>query len=212
MARTPGPIRRLWYNWKMMQLPWRKRWLVGFDLEGNTYWEFKDALHAGRKRRIVNYGQWIHHGDVNVPPVWMQWLRHTRAEAPTIADQQAEVYRQARIKQLAAQADARWAAKPSVLDAPDKQQPAQMLESRDPNAGVAQMNADLETTEKAEPSRSEALNPEEAARTEDAPTLKTRKRMRTEPKDSPWQQVAKGNPGDEWQPAPWSPGPAKRRT
>lgn len=85
MARNPGPIRRLWYSWKMMQLPWRRRWLVGmsrcsesspaqqsltgpgFDLEGNTYWEFKDALHSHRNRRIVKYGRRTHYGDVAVP-------------------------------------------------------------------------------------------------------------------------------------------------
>lgn len=113
---------------------------------------------------------------------------------------------------LAAQADARWAAKPSVLDAPDKQQPVQVLESRDPNAGVRQMNADEEIKDRAVPPRTVEEGIEEEAQTEDVPTLKTRKRMRTEPKDSPWKQAAKGNPGDEWQPVSWSPGLAKRRT
>jgi NADH dehydrogenase [ubiquinone] 1 alpha subcomplex assembly factor 2 len=141
----------------------------------------------------------------------MQWLRHTRHEAPTVADQHAEVRRQAQIKMLAAQADARWAAKPSALDAPDKQQPVQVLQSKDPNAGVSQMNADEENNNAAVHPREEEKGREETAQTEDAPTLKTRKRMRTEPKDSPWKQATKGNPGDEWQPASWSPGPAKRR-
>lgn len=66
-----------------MQLPWRRKWLVGmlarelfaaitltptgFDLDGHTYWEFKDALHTHRTRRIVQYGWRTHHGDVNVP-------------------------------------------------------------------------------------------------------------------------------------------------
>src|SRR5687767_11025223 len=112
----------------------------------------------------------------------MQWLRHTRYEAPTIADQQAEVYRQARMKTLAAQADARWAAKPSVLDAPDKQQPVQVLESRDPNRGVRQMNVE-EIRDEAAPPRTVGEGTEEAAQTDDASSLKTRKRMRTEPKD-----------------------------
>jgi NADH dehydrogenase [ubiquinone] 1 alpha subcomplex assembly factor 2 len=141
----------------------------------------------------------------------MQWLRHTRHEAPTIADQQAEVQRQAQIKMLAAQADARWAAKASVLDGPDKQQPVQMLESRDMNAGVTQMNADVAASEKAASSTVEKHR-EEVAHLDGVPTLKTRKPMRSEPKDTPWKHMAKGNPGDEWQPASWSPGPAKRRT
>ncbi|KAF1957187.1 hypothetical protein CC80DRAFT_411775 [Byssothecium circinans] len=206
MGTHPGPIRRLWYQWKMMQLPWRRRWLVGFDLKGNTYWEFKDALHSHRNRRIVKYSAWIHHGDVNVPPQWMQWLRHTRFDPPSIADQQADIYRQDRMKVLAAEADARWAAKPSALDAPDKQQPVHMLESRDPDAGIKQ-SSDKEVRA----STSEEQDVIEEQQTGDAPTVKTRKYMRTEPKDSPWKQAAKGNPGDEWQPTSWSPGPARRR-
>ncbi|KAF2643584.1 hypothetical protein P280DRAFT_478339 [Massarina eburnea CBS 473.64] len=190
MATHPGPIRKLWYQWKMMQLPWRKQWLIGFDLKGNTYWEFKDALHSHRHRRIVKYSVWTHHGDVNVPPQWVQWLRHTRYEAPSIAEQQADVYRQDRMKVLAAQADARWAAKPSALDAPDKGQPVHMLESRE-------LDGKSEGQD-----RIEKEQPEEE---------KTRKRTRTEPKDSPWKQQAKGNPGDAWQPAAWAP-PPRRRT
>jgi len=141
----------------------------------------------------------------------MQWLRHTRYDAPTIADQQAEVQRRAQIKMLAAQADARWAAKASVLDGPDKQQPVQVLESRDPNAGVSQMNAAADASEKAAPLTVDKTM-EEASQPDDAPTLKTKIPMRSEPKDTPWKHSAKGNPGDEWQPASWSPGPAKRRT
>jgi hypothetical protein len=66
MATPPGPIRRAWYEWKMLRFPWRKRWLVGFDLQGNTFWEFKDALHAMRNRRIAKYHRSTHYGDVNV--------------------------------------------------------------------------------------------------------------------------------------------------
>lgn len=140
----------------------------------------------------------------------MQWLRHTRFEPPTIAEQQAEVSRQERMKMLAAQADARWASKPSVLDAPDKQQPAQMLQSRDPNTGIRQANAEPEIRRDEPAPLVEDDHIQDAAQT-NAPTLKTRKPMRTEPKESPWKQASKGNPGDEWQPASWAPTPAKRR-
>lgn len=142
---------------------------------------------------------------------WMQWLRHTRFEPPTIADQEAEVYRQQRMKTLAAQADARWASKPSMLDAPDKQQPVQMLESRDPNTGFRQMNASQEIRDEAQSLQEVREEDIEGNQADAAPTLKTRKPMQTEPKDSPWKQAVKGNPGDEWQPASWAPGPAKRR-
>ncbi|KAF2193731.1 hypothetical protein K469DRAFT_712522 [Zopfia rhizophila CBS 207.26] len=213
MSRNPGPIRRLWYNWKMMRLPWRRKWLVGFDLQGNTFWEFKDALHANRNRRIVKYSRWTHHGDVNVPPQWMQWLRNTRFEPPSLAEQQADVVRQERIKLLAAQADERWASKPSFLDPPDKQQPIQMLVSRDSSTGGGQMNANQQVRDEADPPRT--LQEQETAlvggqNIVSAPPLKKFK-VRTEPKDSPWKQPTRSNSGDDWQPESWTPSPARRR-
>ncbi|KAF2468449.1 uncharacterized protein BDR25DRAFT_335316 [Lindgomyces ingoldianus] len=220
MTRNPGTIRRLWYNWKMKQLPWRKKWLVGFDLQGNTFWEFKDALHSNRNRRIVKYSRWTHYSDVNVGPLWMQWLRHTRFEPPSLAEQQANVVRQERIKLLAAQADARWAAKPSALDAPDKQQPMHMLESRDTNTGIKQANVDEEVWRKAEPTQTmqdenrdeeEEVAKDGRGHVEDVPTLRTRKVMQ-EPRDSPWKKPAITNPGDNWQPESWTPAPARRRS
>ena len=95
----------------------------------------------------------------------MQWLRHTRFEPPTLQEQQAELRRQQNIKLLAARADERWAAKPSALDAPDKQQPIQMLESRDPKSGVVQMNAEQELRSRGQESRTaEAREPSPQAR------------------------------------------------
>lgn len=143
----------------------------------------------------------------------MQWLRHTRPEAPTIDEQQYEVARQARMKYLAAEADARWAAKPSAVDAPDKQQPMQMLESRDPASGIRQMNTGQEAIER-EVQESKSIEqdlPEETTESDAAPTLKKRKPMRTEPKDSPWKKAASANPSGDWQPAPWAPPPARKR-
>ncbi|EGS20514.1 uncharacterized protein CTHT_0023460 [Thermochaetoides thermophila DSM 1495] len=117
-----SPLRRLWYKWKMLRLPWRRKFLVGFDLSGNTYWEFllrgQTPGPGSRYRRIVQYPRGTHHGDVKVSPAWHQWLRHTRRDPPSIAEQLADVERQTRIRQLAALADARWEAKPKLTDAP----------------------------------------------------------------------------------------------
>ncbi|KAF2844771.1 hypothetical protein T440DRAFT_473146 [Plenodomus tracheiphilus IPT5] len=231
MAGTPGPIRRAWYQWKMMRFPWRKKWLVGFDLQGNTFWEFKDALHALRNRRIAKYHRNTHYGDVKVSPSWMQWLRHTRYDPPSVAEQRMDMQRQERMKVLAAQADARWAAKPSALDAPDKQQPVQMLQSRDPDSGVVQMNIEHEVRERTSVdgqgqtpdivSRDEQASPaprdiprdtpESATPQSDGDLFVAKKKLRKEPKDSkdsPWSQAAQPQ---EWQPQGWSPAPAKRR-
>ncbi|CAI6313421.1 unnamed protein product [Periconia digitata] len=215
MTGSPGLVRRLWFQWRTMKLPWRKRWLVGYDLQGNTYWEFKDNLNSNRFRRIVEYTRSTHYGDVNVPPQWMQWLRHTRFEPPTIADQHAEIQRQERMKILAAQADARWAAKPSALDAaPETQQPVQMLQSQDAASGIRQMNVGQERRDmEAEAAREEAQQERKRVEEEERERqIKSRKKMKGEAKDSPWKQAPKNNPGEEWQPAPWSPsGPARRK-
>lgn len=42
------------------------RHLSGQDLAGNTFWEFKDQLNAGRFRRIVKFDPKTHYGDVQV--------------------------------------------------------------------------------------------------------------------------------------------------
>ncbi|KAH6633304.1 hypothetical protein C7974DRAFT_392496 [Boeremia exigua] len=233
MANPPGAFTRAWYEWKMLRFPWRKKWLVGFDLQGNTFWEFKDALHSLRNRRIAKYHRSTHYSEVNVSPAWMQWLRHTRFEPPSLEEQRANVQRQATLKLLAARADARWAAKPGALDAPEKQQPMPMLESRDPESGIAPPGEGLNSagTEAggvevggAKGRRAEAGRAEEAdvapiaeapqtesTQTEPAPfTAKKRMRTHKPPKeDSPWKQPA-GNPGDDWQPKPWAPPPRRR--
>ena len=66
LMSTPGIFRRVWYRWKALRLPWRKQFLVGHDLAGNTFWEFKDAINAGRLRRIVRYGHEAHYADVKI--------------------------------------------------------------------------------------------------------------------------------------------------
>lgn len=40
--------------------------LIGADLAGNTFWEFKDALNANRLRRIVQYSHQAHYADVKI--------------------------------------------------------------------------------------------------------------------------------------------------
>lgn len=40
--------------------------LLGHDLAGNTFWEFKDVVNASRYRRIVKFDPKTHYGDVQV--------------------------------------------------------------------------------------------------------------------------------------------------
>jgi NADH dehydrogenase [ubiquinone] 1 alpha subcomplex assembly factor 2 len=134
-------------------------------------------------------------------------------------EQHQDVMRQERMKVLASQADARWASKPSALDAPDKQQPMQMLQSRDPDSGVVQTNIDQEVRDRAEPPRTveeqeakpqsvELPEPQEMPRDPPAPALtQPRKKTKKEQKDSPWGQAETSK---DWQPQGWSPAPARR--
>ena len=39
---------------------------TGSDLSGNTFWEFKDKVHASRMRRIVKTSRNTHFADVQV--------------------------------------------------------------------------------------------------------------------------------------------------
>ena len=64
--KAPGALKQIWYKWKTLRLPWRRQFLAGSDLSGNTFWEFKDALNAQRFRRIVKYSKAGHYSDVKI--------------------------------------------------------------------------------------------------------------------------------------------------
>ncbi|CAZ81568.1 unnamed protein product [Tuber melanosporum] len=121
-------LTRIYYAWKSLKLPWRRKIFVGMDLEGNSFWEIPISVH-GRVRRIVAYRDPKRDlVDYKLPPQWTQWLRHNRV-APTIAELHGDVARQAQLKQLAAAADARWNSKPSLLNAAPHPPTDSVLES-----------------------------------------------------------------------------------
>ncbi|RMD41583.1 hypothetical protein DV735_g3515, partial [Chaetothyriales sp. CBS 134920] len=121
-------LRELWLRWKMLRLPWRKTFLVGQDLSGNTFWEFKDALNSNRFRRKVRFRNKTHFSDAQVSPLWHQWLRHTRADPPSLQEQTADVTRQIQLKHNARLADERWANKAPYIQPPPQHQPQQQLQ------------------------------------------------------------------------------------
>ncbi|KAF2482764.1 hypothetical protein BDY17DRAFT_252174 [Neohortaea acidophila] len=191
MSSGPGSLRQLWFRWKALNLPWRRQFLVGFDLAGNTFWQFKDAINANRLRRIVKFSRKTHHADVKISPQWYQWLHHTREAAPTIQEQQYEVSRQHMMKQLAAEADERWKSKPSYLDPPSRQQPVPAVaspESASPPQPEQEVNA--------------AVGKDKGKAPAGKPAGK-------EP--GPWDRAQRGAPSEKWQPASWTPGIAQRR-
>ncbi|XDG01424.1 hypothetical protein ABKA04_001039 [Annulohypoxylon sp. FPYF3050] len=195
-AKPIGPIRKAWYQWKSIRFPWRKRYLVGLDLQGNTYWEFRltrgdPSQQDSRFRRIVQYPRSTHYSEIKVSPQWHQWLRYQRREAPTLDEQAQDLVRREQMKVLAAQADARWEAKPSYLDAPgapgkEKGQPVPPFD-----------------TGKNQPQ-------EQAARQASARSEQGKKTEQE--KDDPWKKAARSTgPGETWQPEAWNPTSTRKR-
>ncbi|KAI9758959.1 MAG: hypothetical protein M4579_002699 [Chaenotheca gracillima] len=154
---------------------------------GNTFWEFKDAVSSNRLRRIVQYSSNTHYSDIQITPQWHQWLRHTRFDPPSIVEQEADVERQISIKQLAQQADERWASKPSFLDKP-KEQPRPATQVKDPG-GYAQDNTD-ET---------------KGVRNAVGSTEEKLESQGTSKKENPWDNHKRGGPSEGWQPQAWDP-------
>ncbi|KAL6232736.1 hypothetical protein BDW75DRAFT_13340 [Aspergillus navahoensis] len=182
-----SPINSLWFKWKSLRLPWRRSFLVGYDLAGNTYWEFRDRLNAGRFRRILKPPSRTHYGDVEVSPQWHQWLRYVRAEPPSIQEQQEDLLRQQRIQLLADMHKKKWEAEQARLDTPTGQTPGPATQTSDPTL-KAGSNA---------PGSGPKRRRNDPAQDE------------TSAKEDPFFRP-KDAPGEKWEPESWTPKPSKR--
>lgn len=154
-----------------------------------------------RWRRIVQYPSTTHYGEVKVSPQWHQWLRHMRDRPPSIQEQHIELRRQQQMKQLAAQADARWEAKPKMMDVPPGEstgQPVPALEGRLARAGGKEAG-------QAEVTRTDAI----ASGEDQVPTQEKPEQKEIE-KEDPWKKSSRGGPSEDWQPQAWSPPASKR--
>ncbi|KIH88276.1 hypothetical protein SPBR_07771 [Sporothrix brasiliensis 5110] len=237
MSGKFSPFWNTWYHWKALRLPWRKQFMAGRDLEGNTYWEFNDVRHSQsaamanarpgdgiRMRRIVKYPRGTHPGSVQVSPQWHQWLRHVRDDAPSLLEQQREVARQEQMKVLAARADARWAGaqrvdgpvEPDALGAAAAAA-TQELGASAPAATTTLPAADQTVAPSSTDAKADAKAQAEPAHAHATQKQQTQQTLRwpqqqVAPADDPWkrEQLAHGALGESWQPAPWSP-PAKKR-
>ncbi|EXJ77853.1 hypothetical protein A1O3_09012 [Capronia epimyces CBS 606.96] len=185
-------VRDLWLRWKMLRLPWRKKFLIGQDLQGNTFWEFKDTLNPGRWRRIVNTNRRTHFSDVQISPQWHQWLRQTRADAPSLQEQAADIQRQTLLKHNAQLADKRWAEKPRYIETPNSAATIPLRAAPEIDRASAEfMPGQPPQLQKTRTAAETAVHPPEAD------SLKNT-------------QETGANPGANWQPQPWLPGSAKR--
>ncbi|KAH7395887.1 hypothetical protein BKA64DRAFT_72064 [Cadophora sp. MPI-SDFR-AT-0126] len=218
-SKTPSVVTKAWFRWKSLKLPWRKKYLVGLDLQGNSFWEFHDALSTDkhRMRRIVQYPPSTHYSEIKISPQWHQWLRHTRREPPSLLEQSQDLVRQRNLKILAAQADARWAAKPSFLDAPpERSQPVPALEVNDPGGGAGDVISGAREQTKATMGEEESAGkmqiPDGIRPRSNEPLDGEEKRLKNEneKKEDPWKN-ARGGPSEEWQPQAWTGNVAARR-
>ena len=129
---------------------------------------------------------------------WMQWLRHTRHEAPTINEQQLDEIRQAKMKLLAAQADARWASKPSYLDYPSNSVDFAPIHTLS--------EADMKDAE---------IGPALHAQLAEKPITEVESKngiqVKRARKEVRWEELTLGKSNDGPQPQPWAPRSVKRR-
>lgn len=106
------PFQRLIHRFKARRdIPFRKKFFVGYDLHGNTYWEFTlDGNMLRLRRKLEPYQLMLFKSDYvqTIPPQWLQWLRRTREEPPTVQELVDDQIRQQRMKILSEQADAKW--------------------------------------------------------------------------------------------------------
>lgn len=122
---------------------------------------------------------------------WHQWLRYTRPTPPSILELQSDVVRQAQLKQLVQAADARWAAKPSVLDRP-----------RRGNQELAIGDGEVAGTVGSKGETGAGRGVDSAEREEG---VRRKDRSGGEKgKQNPW-EVRKGRAGENWKPESWSP-------
>lgn len=170
-------------------------------------------------RRIVQYPPSTHYSEIDISPQWHQWLRHTRLEPPSLTEQSQDLVRQRNLKILAAQADARWAAKPSFLDGPQRSQALPAVEVKDPGGYETTVGERGEAVGVPEGGKESNVDGGEKQQNMQVPDgirhrfnerpEQEKKRLEEEKKD-PWKN-ARGGPSEEWQPQAWDGNLAPRR-
>ena len=115
------PWQRLKHVWRAHRdIPFRKKFFVGYDLNGNTYWEFTPDGNQNRLRRILHpYKTQFFEADYypTIPPQWLQWLRRTRPHAPTLEELVNDQLRQQRMHVLSQYAEEKWTNEKKRLEA-----------------------------------------------------------------------------------------------
>ncbi|KAI5964105.1 uncharacterized protein KGF55_002047 [Candida pseudojiufengensis] len=107
-----SPLKRLLHKWQSKRnIPFRRKFFVGYDLHGNTYWEFTiDGNLSRLRRKLEPYAPQVFKVDYfkTIPPQWLQWLRRTRNEPPSLNELVGDQIRQRNLKILGKRADEKW--------------------------------------------------------------------------------------------------------
>ena len=143
-------------------------------------------------------------------------------EAPTLDEQVADVARQERIKVLAAEADARWAAKGSYMDRPGHEKgqaqavpaPALDTERTQPQAQSVRSPGDEDVVSRgatasgtAAGGNDERIDEQRQQQQQQQKKKKKKKAATKERGDDPWKNAdaRRGGPSETWQPEAWNP-------
>ncbi|KAK6514947.1 hypothetical protein TWF506_007305 [Arthrobotrys conoides] len=202
------PFKKVWLRWKSLRLPWRKRYFIGMDLEGNTFWEFRDRLVAYRPRRIMDFRGGVHslanYSEFKVDPQWHQWLRATRVEPPSIQELQDEVTRQKIMVERARLADERWAKAGTLLKKPgEKELKKLQATARATEASDGSLMGKIQETEKEKAKERVAIKVGKETTVQD---MEERLKIEREKRE----QGRPSGPGEGFQPAAWTPQPGER--
>ncbi|KAG2197822.1 hypothetical protein INT47_009703 [Mucor saturninus] len=126
-------LQRLSSTYKTRRFPWKKHALIGYDLNGNEYWDCPNPL-GGRMKRWVQMHDKDDNNDLtrfsqdSVPVQWQAWLRHNRNVAPTIQDLLQDERRIAIVQGRAKALDENWAKR--KLELQEAQEAEQMEVNR----------------------------------------------------------------------------------
>ncbi|KAI8326956.1 hypothetical protein EDC96DRAFT_544852 [Choanephora cucurbitarum] len=126
MSKPASLIQRLSLNYKTSRFPWKKHALIGYDLQGNEYWDCPNPL-GGRMKRWVQLAE-VGNNDHTVfhqnklPVQWQAWLRHTRNTVPTMEELVLDEKRKALIQGRAKALDQEWEEKKLALQQAKEQE------------------------------------------------------------------------------------------
>jgi NADH dehydrogenase [ubiquinone] 1 alpha subcomplex assembly factor 2 len=197
------PFRQAYLQWRSLRnVPFRKKFFIGYDLDGNTYWEFFNPNNPDRARRIVEYRDtklnWV---DYEAPPQWVQWLRYARPHHPSLDELYGDKVRQMQIKEKVRQAEARWRSVPLV----DKSSGA----AAGGVAGIGAVGRALGMNVDLSAAGQQQLNDGQAQQQQQQPQQHTES-AKSDKHANPPKPIERHNPSEGFQPVAWSQKPIKR--